>query len=104
MGGGNSGCCLEFVKSYTAHVGVIAALVVSSPLDDGDIAASVGESDGMIKFYDVSTFDETGMIQTNNGDKYSRGAHAAFLGEDSSLLAVTSSQDIHIYSSVELAA
>jgi len=99
------GCCLEFVKSYTAHVGVIAALVVSVP-DDGDVAASVGESDGMIKFYDVSTFDVTGMIQTNKNDKNSNsnnwGAHAAFLGEDSSLLAVAaaSSHDIHIYSSV----
>lgn len=89
-GGGNSdvsstGLCLEFIKSYMAHTEAIQALVTS--LLEGDAAASIGE-DNVIKFYDVGGFDVTGMIQVN--DMYQCGAAAAFIGEDQSLLAVSS--------------
>ena len=98
-GGGPPSRCLEFVKSYTAHIGPVLALVVSQP--EGDAAASVGQ-DGTIKLYDVGTFDVTGMIKTRNvrgqggadsagGDQtIELGMHAAFLGEDQSLIAVSS--------------
>jgi len=94
--GGPPARCLEFVKSYTAHIGPVLALVVSQP--DGDTAASVGK-DGTIKLYDVGTFDVTGMIKTKKkaarGDQTDTtsielGMHAAFLGEDQSLIAVAS--------------
>ena len=95
-GGPASSRCLEFVKSYTAHIGPVLALVVSQP--EGDTAASVGR-DGTIKLYDVGTFDVTGMIKTRNArgggadasaSQIELGMHAAFLGEDQSLIAVAS--------------
>ena len=97
-GGPTSSRCLEFVKSYTAHIGPVLALVVSQP--EGDTAASVGR-DGTIKLYDVGTFDVTGMIKTRNArggggadaslaSQIELGMHAAFLGEDQSLIAVAS--------------
>ena len=94
-GGGPPSRCLEFVKSYTAHIGPVLALVMSQP--EGDTAASVGQ-DGTIKLYDVGTFDVTGMIKTrnvrggadDNGSQIELGMHAAFLGEDQSLIAVAS--------------
>jgi peptidylprolyl isomerase domain and WD repeat-containing protein 1 len=53
--------CLEFVKSFTAHsVGTVQALSMDAT---GDMCVSVG-SDGLLKFYDVSTFDATAMMQT----------------------------------------
>ncbi|KAL9187746.1 hypothetical protein ACHAXT_006124 [Thalassiosira profunda] len=54
--------CLEFVKSYSSHVGPLLALCASQP--NGDSAASIGY-DGVIKFYDVATFDVSGMIRTD---------------------------------------
>jgi len=95
-GGPASSRCLEFVKSYTAHIGPVLALVVSQP--EGDTAASVGR-DGTIKLYDVGTFDDTGMIKTRNArgggadasaSQIELGMHATFLGEDQSLIAVAS--------------
>jgi WD40 repeat protein len=81
----STGQCLEFIKSYTAHTSPLLALVTSLP--EGDIAASVGE-DNVVKFYDVGGFDVTGMIQVK--DEYKCGAAVAFIGEDQSLLAVSS--------------
>jgi peptidylprolyl isomerase domain and WD repeat-containing protein 1 len=53
--------CLEFVKSFTAHgPGTVSALAMDPT---GDMCVSVG-SDGLLKFYDVSTFDATAMMQT----------------------------------------
>ena len=89
-GGEDPSRCLEFVKSYTAHIGPVLALVVSQP--SGDTAASVGK-DGTIKLYDVGAFDVLGMIKTrgaSGGDSLELGMHAAFIGEDQSLLAVSS--------------
>eukprot|EP00985_Skeletonema_marinoi_P027608 scaffold22961_cov80-Skeletonema_marinoi.AAC.1 len=66
-GGGGPGAdgtnsrCLEFVKSYSSHVGPLLALCTSQP--NGDSAVSIGW-DGIIKFYDVATFDVSGMIRT----------------------------------------
>jgi peptidylprolyl isomerase domain and WD repeat-containing protein 1 len=106
----STGQCLEFIKSYVAHTAPIVALVTSLP--DGDSAASVGE-DNVIKFYDVGGFDVTGMIQVN--DEYPCGAAASFLGEEQSLLAVSSKRQkgggmhngkkagtIYIFSSISL--
>ena len=102
-----TGQCLEFIKSYMAHTEPILALVSSLP--DGDNAASVGE-DNVIKFYDVGGFDVTGMIQVKS--QYPCGTSAAFITEDQSLLAVSSSSvsntdmkagTIYIFSSLTLA-
>ncbi len=98
-----TGQCLEFIKSYVAHTAPLLALVNTLP--DGDSAASVGEDD-VIKFYDVANFDVTGMIQVK--DSYQCGGSVAFVGEDQSLLAVSSkntgasSGNIFIFSSVTL--
>ena len=63
--GTSSSRCLEFVKSYSSHVGPILALCTSQP--NGDSACSIGY-DGVIKFYDVATFDVSGMIRTGNNN------------------------------------
>ena len=90
--------CLEFVKSFTAHIGAVLALAVSH--DGGDTAASIG-NDNVIKLYDVSAFDVTGMIKTKD---IKLGCHASFLGQDQSLLAVSSGENgnIFIFSTVTL--
>ena len=62
--------CLEFVKSYSSHVGPLLGLVTSQP--NGDSAVSVGY-DGSIKFYDVATFDVGGMIRTDDNSSAGRG-------------------------------
>ncbi|KAG7339690.1 peptidyl-prolyl cis-trans isomerase A [Nitzschia inconspicua] len=89
--------CLEFVKSFTAHIGPLAALVIDP---SEDTVASVGKDDGIIKFYDVSTFDATSMIKNRNGTKFGRAA--TFLQDASKelLLAIadSSSGTIFIYS------
>jgi peptidylprolyl isomerase domain and WD repeat-containing protein 1 len=54
--------CLEFVKSFTAHVGPVGSLVMEEV--DADVCVSIGHQDGVIKLYDVSTFDATAMIKT----------------------------------------
>ncbi len=88
--------CLEFVKSFTAHVGPLATLCID---ERDDTIASIGKKDGLIKFYDVSTFDAKSMIKTNNT---SVGGAATFLESSSQelLLAIShaSDGDISIYS------
>lgn len=83
--------CLEFCKSYTAHVGRVVALC----LDPSEgTAASIGV-DGLIKIYDVSTFDATSMIKTS----YAFGSAACFL-EDSAkdlLIAIGDAKDGNVY-------
>ena len=90
--------CLEFVKSFTAHVGPLAALCID---ETDDTIASIGKNDGLIKFYDVSTFDAKSMIKTKaNGPSF--GGAATFLEGNSQelLLAIghSSDGDISIYS------
>ena len=51
---------LEFVKSYQAHVGTIAAATATH---NGTTMASVG-GDGQIKIYAMETFDITALIKT----------------------------------------
>jgi peptidylprolyl isomerase domain and WD repeat-containing protein 1 len=53
----------------------------------------------MIKIYDISTFDVTGMIATKREDL---GPHASFLGPDQSLLAVSSGQNVLVFSVLNL--
>ena len=90
--------CLEFVKSFTAHIGPVLALCLD-PAED--TVASIGE-DGLIKLYDVSTFDATAMVKTSQ----SFGRAACFLQDASkdSLLAISdaSSGSIYIYSTTTL--
>jgi peptidylprolyl isomerase domain and WD repeat-containing protein 1 len=76
--------CLEFVKSFTAHIGPVLSLCLD-PTED--TVASIG-SDGLIKIYDVSTFDATAMVKTD----LSFGRAACFLQDASkdSLLAISS--------------
>jgi len=82
--------CLEFVKSFTAHSGAVQALST-----DGDICCSVGV-DGLLKFYDVSTFDIMTMISTNNPNLGTCCCPIA----GTSCFAVSSSKngDIYLYS------
>lgn len=88
--------CLEFVKSFTAHIGPLAALCLD-PAED--TVASIGREDGLIKLYDISTFDATAMIKTAIG---SFGRAATFLHDSSKelLLAIGNSANgsILIYS------
>eukprot|EP00532_Pseudo-nitzschia_australis_P020862 CAMPEP_0168301704 /NCGR_PEP_ID=MMETSP0142_2-20121227/36005_1 /TAXON_ID=44445 /ORGANISM="Pseudo-nitzschia australis, Strain 10249 10 AB" /LENGTH=729 /DNA_ID=CAMNT_0008252061 /DNA_START=320 /DNA_END=2509 /DNA_ORIENTATION=- len=98
--------CLEFVKSFTAHTGPLAALCID---ESGDTIASIGsttQNDGLIKFYDVSTFDATSMIKTEHSNTNTNtprfGNAAAFLEDKSKqlLLAVSHASDggISLYS------
>ena len=107
--------CLEFIKSFLAHVGAITSLVTSS--NGGDHAASVG-MDGCIKFYDVVSFDVTGMIRAkstlfptpplnsdstpSNGYQIYYHCKSAFLTREQNLLAVSSQSHIHIFDSITL--
>ena len=92
--------CIEFVKSYSSHVGPLLALVTSQP--NGDSAASVGY-DGSIKFYDVATFDVGGMIRAKNenaargglsggdtkGRRFRLGRHAALMEREDLYLLIS---------------
>ena len=90
--------CLEFVKSFTAHSGPVVALCIDST---EDTIASIGK-DGLVKIYDVSTFDATAMVKTDK----SFGSAACFLEDSSrdSLLAVADEKDgtIFVYSTSSL--
>jgi peptidylprolyl isomerase domain and WD repeat-containing protein 1 len=90
--------CLEFVKSFTAHVGPVVALCIDPT---NDTVASIGK-DGLIKLYDVSTFDATAMVKTSQAF----GSAACFLQDASkdSLLGIADAEngDIHIYSTTTL--
>ena len=89
---GTNSRCLEFVKSYSSHVGPLLALCTSQP--NGDSAASIGW-DGIIKFYDVATFDVSGMIRTNNSNnkskckKFRLGRHAVLMEREDIYLLVS---------------
>jgi peptidylprolyl isomerase domain and WD repeat-containing protein 1 len=93
-GDGTSSRCLEFVKSYSSHVGPLLALCTSQP--NGDSAVSIGW-DGTIKFYDVATFDVSGMIRTNNdynsnnnkSKKFRLGRHAVLMEREDIYLLVS---------------
>ncbi|KAL3761099.1 LOW QUALITY PROTEIN: hypothetical protein ACHAWU_001368 [Discostella pseudostelligera] len=97
-GGGSSSSssrCLEFVKSYSSHVGPLLALITSQP--NGDSAVSIGY-DGTIKFYDVATFDVSGMIRTTSSSsssssntkmKFRLGRHAALMEREDLYLLVS---------------
>ena len=88
--------CLEFVKSFTAHVGPVLALCMAP---NGDTAASVGR-DGIIKVYDIPTFDVTGMIKTQQSDTTLRGPNAVMTNE---WIAVPNSQhQVEVYSHMTL--
>lgn len=83
--------CLEFVKSFTAHIGPVLSLCLD-PTED--TVASIG-SDGLIKIYDISTFDVTAMVKT----KLAFGRAACFLQDSSkdSLLAIGSASEGSIF-------
>lgn len=83
--------CLEFVKSFTAHNGPVTALCLDP---SEDTIASIG-TDGIIKIYDVSTFDATAMVKTGQ----SFGRAACFLQDSSkdSLLAISSASNGNIF-------
>ena len=50
---------IEFVKHYQAHIGSIAAFVISP---DEKMLVTTGASDQMIKFFEISGFDMSNMI------------------------------------------
>lgn len=82
--------CIEFVKSFTAHVGSVAALVMED--QEADVCVSIGHQDGIIKLYEVSTFDATAMIKTTEPIG---SPHAAFFRTESTkglFLAAASSE------------
>ena len=81
--------CLEFAKSYTAHAGPVRAMAMDVA---GDNVASVG-SDGLVKFYDVSTFDVSSYHQTD----LDLGTSACWLPSSNQLLAVSAANSGAIY-------
>jgi peptidylprolyl isomerase domain and WD repeat-containing protein 1 len=85
----------EFVKSFTAHVGAVINLAVSH---EGDTVVSVG-IDRVIKVYDVSTFDVTGMIKIDDGAAVAsyqqKIGPAVLLAQDN--LALALEESIQIY-------
>jgi len=107
---GDGGKCLEFIKSYLAHVGPIIKLVISSEGNGGDYAASIGV-DGCIKFYDVVSFDATGMIRAKQhllhnmvgGKDRIYPCDACFVTREQSYLAVSSNSAIYIFDCSSLA-
>jgi peptidylprolyl isomerase domain and WD repeat-containing protein 1 len=87
----SSSKCLEFVKSFIAHVGPVVALVMSS---HEDMAASIGLEDGILKLYDISTFDVTAMLRLDTSTM-KLGPSAIFWAD--SFLAVTARETGLIY-------
>mmetsp|Transcript_8167 Transcript_8167/g.9575 ORF Transcript_8167/g.9575 Transcript_8167/m.9575 type:complete len:736 (-) Transcript_8167:356-2563(-) len=85
--GSAAGGIIEFVKSYISHTCPISCLVMDGI--GGNTAATIGESDGTLKLYDVSTFDVTGIIRTQN-PQLPLGSNAAFVAPGQSMLAVSS--------------
>ena len=81
--------CLEFVKSYRSHSSGVRSLSISK---NGETAASVG-ADGVIKFYDVSTFDVSGMIRLGETAKNDMGPAACFVLKDQSGFAISRKSD-----------
>ena len=71
--------CLEFVKSFTAHAGSVLSLAMDEEESGGDMCCSVG-ADGLLKFYEVSTFDALTMIVTGK----QLGAASCWLREPTS--------------------
>jgi peptidylprolyl isomerase domain and WD repeat-containing protein 1 len=96
--GSNEG--VEFVKSFTAHVGAIAATCSSTGARAGSTAATVG-FDGVISLYDVHTFDVTGIIKTDNKSTSDTafGNSACFVSSTQQALAVShaTTSSISIY-------
>ena len=94
--------CLEFIKSYLAHVGPILSLVTSF---SGDIAATVG-IDGCLKFYDVVSFDSMGMIRAKDTlfpSQPHANVHSAFITKEQNYLAVSAHSNIYVFDSTTLA-
>jgi len=85
--------CLEFVKSFTAHTQAVQALAVDP---EGDTLCSVG-ADGLLKFYDISTFDATTMIRTQK----SLGTSCCFLRDSTVAVSAADSGNLYIYSQQE---
>lgn len=85
--------CLEFVKSFTAHVGPVVNLTVSQ---EGDTVVSVG-LDRVVKVYDVSSFDVTGMLKIDDtASSYQKKiGPAVLLAQDN--LALALEESIQIY-------
>ena len=52
--------CLEFVKSFTAHLGSVLTVQVDT-MNTNDYCISIGSIDSCIKFYDIATFDVVSM-------------------------------------------
>jgi peptidylprolyl isomerase domain and WD repeat-containing protein 1 len=98
-GANTNGACLEFVKSFVAHAGPVSALAVHG---SGDVAVSLGQRDGILKLYDVATFDSMAMLTISN-EQYQLGSALAWLdsgnasGAGPLLLAISSSDSGHIY-------
>jgi peptidylprolyl isomerase domain and WD repeat-containing protein 1 len=83
--------CLEFVKSFTAHASAVLSLCVDP---SEDTIASIGQ-DGLLKLYDVSTFDATAMIRTEQ----SFGSASCFLQDAAKdlLLAISDANNGNVY-------
>ena len=81
---------LEFVKSFTAHVGATLALCMAP---NGDTACSVG-SDNIIKVYDIATFDVTGMMKVS----FANIRGPAVMTNDWLAVVNASNQDILLFS------
>lgn len=81
--------CLEFCKSYVAHTAPVSALAMDV---HGDCVASVA-NDGVVKYYDVGSFDVSSYHRTN----LDLGTSACWISLDASVLAVSSRSSGHIF-------
>jgi len=92
---------VEFVKSFKAHVGSIVSAAISGGTTGGSTAATVG-SDGALKFYDMATFDVSGMIKT--GKKRHFGPASCFVLQSQTSLAVSTSggNSVEVYDTLTM--
>ena len=96
------GCCLEFVKSFTAHADAVLALEMDS--SGGDQCVSVVAK--KLQFYDVSTFDAVCQISTSKQSKIvvgrrrlvSRGGRLELRGRGGAVWIQNNVGAIYVYS------
>ncbi|GMH53752.1 hypothetical protein TrST_g8075 [Triparma strigata] len=90
----------EFVKSYKSHTEGISTSCISKGTTGGSTAATIG-GDGVIKLYDMSQFDVSGMIKT---PLKNFGTCSSFLlnSQTSLCVSLSTSGKINVYDTLTL--
>ena len=84
--------CLEFVKSYQAHIGTILDLSMDTFEDH---AVSLGK-DGCVKLYDISTYDVRGMMDIPHFPEGVTSGLVIFVAKKQDYIAVTYNENTPI--------